>query len=265
MEPEKVLIGTSGYSYLDWVGPFYPEGSEKKDYLRLYTAEFPFVELNFSYYRQPRAKTLERMVQATPEDFLFSIKAHQSLTHRQDQDLPAAAAAFIEGIAPLRESMRLAAILFQFPYSFHYTPGSRRYLAALCRAFEGLPMAVEFRNREWQRDSVYRGLRDHDAAWVNVDEPPLPNLPLPAATVTSKLAYIRFHGRNKTNWWSGDNVSRYDYLYGQEELINWLPLIEKMLRKTNLLLVSFNNHSRGQAVQNARDLQGLLFQSGTAG
>lgn len=257
--PGKILIGTSGFSYEDWVGTLYPAGTPKGQFLSLYAAEFPVVELNFSYYTQPSPGTLERMVASTPEGFLFAIKAHQSLTHQVGEDLPQAVSRFQQGIAPLVEAGRLAAVLFQFPYSFHYTPDSRKHLQVLCRAFERLPKAVEFRSSEWQRESVYEGLKGWNTAFVNVDEPDLPRLPRPAATVTSDLGYIRFHGRNRANWWQGDNVSRYDYLYASEELAGWLPMIERMLSQVRFLLVIFNNHSRGQAVINSRDLQKLLF------
>jgi uncharacterized protein YecE (DUF72 family) len=77
----RILIGTSVYSYDDWVGPVYPPGSEKRDFLALYAREFPIVELNFSYYQQPSARTLERMVASTDAGFLFAVKAHRSMTH----------------------------------------------------------------------------------------------------------------------------------------------------------------------------------------
>lgn len=258
-DTDRVLVGTSGYSYDDWVGPFYPQGLNKREYLSFYASEFPVVELNFSYYTQPSASTLERMLDKTPEGFRFAIKAHQSLTHNIGGDLPKEIERYRQGIQPLVDAGRLAAILLQFPYSFHYTPGNRRHLQRLCQSFADLPKAVEFRGSEWQRNSVYRGLSDVKTTFVNVDEPRLPKLPAPTDVVSSELAYLRFHGRNAANWWMGDNVSRYDYLYDTEELSEWLPMIERMLAKARLLLVIFNNHSRGQAIQNARQLQGLLF------
>jgi uncharacterized protein YecE (DUF72 family) len=259
MKHASILIGTSGYSYEDWMGPFYPEGMPKRDFLRFYASQFPVVELNFSYYTQPSASTLERMLEKTPDDFRFAIKAHQSLTHRIDGEFAREVERYRQGVRPLKEAGRLASILFQFPYSFHYTPECRSHLMRLCNAFADWPKAVEFRGAEWQRDSVYQGLRQVDTALVNVDEPRLPKLPQPTEIVTSDLAYLRFHGRNESNWWKGDNISRYDYLYSSEELSQWLPMIERMLAKSRLLLVVFNNHSRGQAVQNARELQGMLF------
>jgi uncharacterized protein YecE (DUF72 family) len=258
-ETDRIFIGTSGYSYEDWVGPFYPNGLPKREYLSFYSAEFPVVELNFSYYSQPKAYTLERMIEKTPESFRFTIKAHQSLTHDVGENLPEAIERYRQGIQPLTDAGRLAAVLLQFPYSFHYTPENRLHLQRLCDSLSDLPKAVEFRNSDWQRDSVYRGLSEVNTALVNVDEPKLPRLPGPTEVVSAQLAYLRFHGRNAANWWKGDNVSRYDYLYSTEELSEWLPMIERMLAKARLLLVIFNNHSRGQAIQNARQLQGLLF------
>jgi uncharacterized protein YecE (DUF72 family) len=255
----SILIGTSGFSYAEWVGPVYPPGASSRDFFPLYAAEFPLVELNYSYYTQPESRSLDRMVQRAPPGFLFSIKAHQSLTHDLSSDFPSALRAFQEGIRPLRDASRLAAVLAQFPYSFHYTPSNRRHLQAVCAGFEGLPLAVEFRNREWQRESVYEGLRRYGAALVCVDEPNLPNLPRPEAAVTAPLAYLRFHGRNSAAWWQGDNASRYEYLYNQEELFEWIPRIRLLAGQATLLLVTFNNHRRGYAVQNARDLQRLLF------
>ena len=258
----RLLIGTAGYSYSDWEGTLYPPGTPRGAYLGLYAARFPVVELNFSYYAQPAARTLEGMLRATPGDFLFSIKAHRSLTHEPGDELAAEVRRFREGIAPLARSGRLAAVLFQFPYSFHYTPGSRRHLAGLCEAFADLPKAVEFRGVEWQRPSVYEGLRGWNAAFVNVDAPPLPRLPLPTEEVTAELAYVRLHGRNLANWWQGDNASRYDYLYSSAELEEWLPRIERLLARVRLTLVIFNNHPGGKAVRNARELSARLQGSG---
>ncbi|HDY87707.1 MAG TPA: DUF72 domain-containing protein, partial [bacterium] len=96
-------------------------------------------------------------------------------------------------------------------------------------------------------------------AFVCVDQPDLPGLLRPEAVVTGDLAYVRFHGRNRQNWWQGDNTSRYDYLYSKEELFSWVERIRYLAAQVRLLLVAFNNHSRGQAVQNARELRNLVL------
>ncbi|MBA7626788.1 hypothetical protein ES703_34244 [subsurface metagenome] len=255
----EIVVGTSGFSYEDWVGPVYPQRTAKKDFLGIYASEFSLVELNFSYYRQPEPWVLERMLNNTPESFQFAIKAHQSLTHVVDENFAQNLSTYKERIAPLIDSSRLAAVLFQFPYSFHYTPPSRKHLKTICSAFADLPAAVEFRNNEWLKESVYKGLKEYNMALVNVDEPQLPKLPRPGHTVTADLSYVRFHGRNKKEWWTGDNISRYDYLYSREELEGWLPLIRVIAKQVKLLLITFNNHRRGQAVQNARQMKQLLL------
>ena len=258
----RILIGTSGYSYDDWVGPVYPPGTQKADFLRLYAAEFPAVELNFSYYQQPSARTLERMIRSTPDSFRFALKAHRSMTHEIGDSWDADIAAFREGVRPLSESGRLAAVLLQFPYSFAYTPESRTRLAGLCDKLHGLSLAVEFRRSEWQREQVFEGLRARGVAQVSVDEPDLPGLLRPTAETTGTLGYVRFHGRNKANWWTGDKASRYDYLYSPEELAEWVKRIREIVAKVPVLLLFFNNHWRGSAAKNAREMRMLLQAEG---
>ena len=114
------------------------------------------------------------------------------------------------------------------------------------------PLACEFRNSEWVRDPVLTGLTERGAAFVNVDQPDLPQLIKPSAHAIADLGYVRFHGRNKENWWTGDNVSRYDYLYADDELSGWLERLREIVKRVRVLLIAFNNNSRGQAVQNTR-------------
>ncbi|MBD3346720.1 MAG: DUF72 domain-containing protein [Chitinivibrionales bacterium] len=254
---QQILIGTSGYSYKEWVGPVYPPGTAPKDFLELYSGMFPLAELNFSYYRQPDQRTMGRMAHMTGDDFTFVVKGHKSLTH-EIKNFREDAAVFKHGIGPLTEAGKLGAVLLQFPYSFHYVPRSRKYLDALCAEFEHIPLAVEFRNSEWQNDSVYNGLKKRNVALVSVDEPDLPKLLKPTEITTADFAYVRFHGRNQQNWWTGDNVSRYDYLYSDDELMEWVPRIQTMAATAHRVMVAFNNHSKGQAAQNAKRLKEML-------
>jgi uncharacterized protein YecE (DUF72 family) len=258
----KVLIGTSGYSYDDWVGPVYPEGASRQDFLSLYSREFPVVELNFSYYQQPTARTLGRMVASAPEGFLFALKAHRSMTHEIGESWEKDIAAFRAGILPLEDSGRLVAVLLQFPYSFAYTPDSRTRLSILCEKLAGLPIAVEFRKSDWLKEQVFQGLRQRGAALVSVDEPDLPRLPRPTTEITGGFGYIRFHGRNTAAWWTGDNASRYDYLYSATELEEWIDRIRAILERVPVLLLFFNNHWRGNAAKNARQMRLLLAERG---
>jgi uncharacterized protein YecE (DUF72 family) len=257
----SILVGTSGYSYRDWVGPVYPEGTPQSEYLRFYTNMFPVVELNFSFYRQPEPAMLERMLRTSEGKLGFAVKAFRELTHEISPDqLDAVAGQFCSGIEPLEQADKLEAVLVQFPYSFHYTRPNREYLARLADRMAGLPLAVEFRNSEWFNERVFDGLRQFRLALVSVDEPKLPKLPPPVTEVTAPLGYVRLHGRNAETWWDGDNQTRYDYTYSDDELREWLPRIASIAEKAANLLVFFNNHWRGQAAENAKRLMELITQ-----
>lgn len=255
---KNVHIGTSGYSYKDWVGPVYPAGTRSRDFLPLYCRLFSFVELNFSYYRMPAPEQMERMAAtaaASKPDFLFSVKAHQCLTHIREAGWREQAEEFRAGMAPLRERDQLGAVLLQFPYSFHYTRENRCYLDRLSALLEELPLAVELRNGAWQRESVYRAMQERNLSLVMQDLPALPGNPRRESRLTGDMAYIRLHGRNGQQWWTGDNVSRYDYLYSGEELAEWEGVIPDLAGKAKRIFIAFNNHHKGKAVQNARELQ----------
>lgn len=258
----KLLIGTSGYSYDDWQGGFYPEGLSRDERLSHYALFFPFVELNFSYYKMPDAHGLKAMVERTPRSFLFSIKAHQSLTHQIGQDWRHDAELFVKAVGALAEHDKLACVLVQLPYRFHYDVENRVYLSELLKELSRFPVAVEFRNSQWINERVFEELAKRGAAYLCVDEPELPNLPRPEPRATADFSYIRFHGRNKEAWWTGDNVSRYDYDYSDTELREWLPRIALLREKTKVLYVAFNNHSKGRAVANGKQLKEItdLFQ-----
>jgi len=259
----KILVGTSGYGYVEWVGPVYSPGSRPEDFLTQYASMFPTVELNFSYYKMPTSDQLSRLTEQAGPAFVFSIKANESLTHKID---PAtwkdSARAFMEALEPLREAGRLGALLFQFPYSFHYEPERRRYLDAVLAQFAELPLAVEFRNHEWYNNRVLDAFRERRVAIASLDLPALKGLPPVMDVVTSSLAYIRFHGRNGETWWGSDSASRYDYLYSDAELEAWAGRVQAIAEKAERILVYFNNHRRGQAARNAKTFAGILSRSG---
>lgn len=257
-------MGTSGYSYDDWVGPFYEPGTAKRDFLSVYSRNFSFTELNFSYYKMPTASTLASIGDRVPEGFRFSVKAHGSLTHERDRSaLASNAQAFTAGVEPLRRAGKLSAVLAQFPYSFHYTVENRHYLDQLIKAMGALPLVVEFRNDEWHIPQVQEGLERRGVSLVIPDLPPLERLPrhdpgsehLP---VPGPIAYVRFHGRNSKAWWTGDNVSRYDYNYTEAELRPWASAVETLLQRADLVIIAFNNHANAQALFNAKLFLSLL-------
>lgn len=258
-----VLTGTCGYSYTDWREVFYPESLSKDEYLRYYSLFFSFVELDFSWYVMPKPDSLARMGEKTGSAFRFALKMHRSLTHERGSDWRRDAAEFQRAAWPLASQGKLATLLVQFPFSFGYTTENRRYLADLSAEFAGFPLAVEFRNSAWYKDRVFNALAQRNIALVVVDKPDLPGLPPESSIATSNLGYLRFHGRNAGQWWGGDATSRYDYLYNKEELVQSIARIRQLLAQSPTVLVAFNNHARGQAVQNAKELADLIVSSTT--
>jgi uncharacterized protein YecE (DUF72 family) len=242
----------------------YPEGSRREEFLALYARRFATVELNFSYYAMPQGEQLGNMLLEGGQSLRFSIKAHRSLTHQVDGRRQETALAFIRALEPLREAERLEAVLFQFPFSFHYEPENRRYLDKLLGWFSDVPAAVEFRNGEWNRPPVFEGLRERKAALVSPDLPDLRGLPPAFEEVTAPLAYVRFHGRNAGAFWEGKGAARYNYRYSRGELQGAGERITRIAQRAERVLVYFNNHPLGQAVFNAEELRELLSGEGPA-
>jgi len=253
-----IYVGTSGYSYEDWVGPYYPEDLPKKDWLSFYAREFSTCEVNFTYYRIPDPWTLERMARKTPPHFIFTVKAHQDMTHQREGN-EAVFEQFVKALRPLLERGQFGCILAQFPYSFHANQENRDYLRLFRERLPDLPVVVEFRNARWISPRTFELLRECDLGFCCVDQPRLKGLIPPVAEATSSVAYVRFHGRNAAKWWQHEHAwERYDYTYSREELLEWVPKIERLDREAEQTFVFANNHWRGQAVDTARQLKLLL-------
>jgi uncharacterized protein YecE (DUF72 family) len=253
-----IRIGTSGYDYPEWEGFLYPKGIGRKEYLGSYSQVFSSVELNFSYYGMPKAENVRTLMARTRKPIDFSIKANQALTHKIDpatwQD---SVGEFSKGISPLQEAGRLCAVLLEFPYSFHYHDDERRYLDKILKALSSFPLVVEFRGADWFNARVIDGLKERSVGLCSVDVPRLEGLPPLSDLVTSDIAYVRFHGRNEATWWNGDSGTRYEYLYSKDELSTWVPRLEAMSTQAKKVRVYFNNHRRGDAPANAKDLVAL--------
>jgi len=281
-----LLIGTSGWSYPSgkgkWNGLFYPATRSKKagtagfDELRFYAEHFDTVEVNTTFYGQPRAEVARSWVERTPSGFEFSLKLYQKFTHPKmfreaalkrapgsegplldllAQVTQADIDEFRAGIEPLASSGRLGALLAQFPASFKDSPASRDYLAQLLNAFDDYPIAVELRHKSWS-DAIGDTLSMLDAfgaAWVQIDEPKfrfsirqnyLPNV--------SSFYYMRLHGRNAQAWWRHEkSEDRYNYLYSRQELREFSDIAgaaQALVKKSYLYT---NNHFASKSVVNA--------------
>jgi len=257
----KILIGTSGYSYTEWVDAgFYPPGTKSAHMLAHYAGVFPATELNFTWYQMPKAQILERMRAQVPPGFRFAAKLTRTLTHEVAPDeWRSEVVRYREGIAPLLQSRQLVAVLVQLAPFFDRRPANRMYLASLLDELAGLPLAVEFRHRSWVDDRVFSELVRRKVTLVTVDEPELPNL-FPALDVVTNpdLFYFRLHGRNIQGWRSGNMQKKFDYSYSDEELGGLSDTISRMAQQARSGVVFFNNHVKGQAVENAKRLEGRL-------
>lgn len=247
----SVLVGTSGFSYDDWKGHFYPEGIKKGDMLAYYAERFAAVEVNSTFYVIPGAASFESMARRTPEGFDFTIKAYKELTHNPDAD-PAVFEQFAAALTPLKDAGKLGCVLAQYPWSFKKTAANMDKLRRLSDSFGDIPVVVEFRNSGWVGEDTLGLLKESRLGFCCVDEPRLKGLMPRAAVVTSPVGYVRFHGRNAAKWWQHEHAwERYDYLYSREELAEWLPQVEFVSSTAEKTYLFFNNHYKGQAAQNA--------------
>jgi uncharacterized protein YecE (DUF72 family) len=244
---KRIFLGTSGYSYDDWIGPFYPLGTKKNQMLDYYQHFFPTVELNYTYYSMPRPSTLFQIRNKAPH-MKFAVKAHQSITHerravRQDwQD-------FADALCVLSDTDQLAAVLFQFPYSFKCTRENYAYLDEVCEYFNSLRMVLEFRHAGWNNDVTYRYAAQRRVSVCSIDAPKLPGLSNDALSPSRSPAYYRLHGRNARNWFDGDNVTRYDYTYTEDEIHEIVNNILALASHADAVFVFGNNHPRAQAIE----------------
>jgi uncharacterized protein YecE (DUF72 family) len=266
----EILIGTSGYSFPDWVGPFYPPGTRSGDFLEYYARHFPSVEVNSTYYGIPEPRVLSLMEKKTPAGFRFVVKLNRVFTHEQGRD-PALASRFLAVLDPLKDAGKYDGLLLQFPWGFRRTPENRRHLAALRELFRDEPMWVEFRHDSWLTEGLEASLREHRIGYCAVDEPQLPGLMPPVVMTTTADAYVRFHGRNATTWWGARPAAgapatrggdRYDWDYTKDELGSWIERIAQLAEQSRRVYLFFNNCHAGQAARSAKLMQELLRQQG---
>lgn len=257
----ELLIGTSGYDYPEWKGAFYPEKTARAKFLEYYAAQFNSLELNGTYYRMPTPSQMQNMITRTSGKVKFTVKAFQDMTHNINTTAcQKLAAEFKTALEPLIADNLLLCALFQFPQSYHYEPEERNYLDQLLTELKEIPIVVEMRNTKWQNEQVYNALRQRKVGWCITDNPALKDLPKLEYTTTSSIAYIRFHGRNAKMWYKGDNITRYDYLYTNEELKTFITPIKELLKNTKTVQLFFNNHAKSQSTINAKKIEILLKQ-----
>ena len=236
----RVHIGTSGWHYKHWCGPFYPEKHSPAKMLNFYLAHFDTVEINNSFYKLPSEQTFANWRQATPAGFCFAVKASRFLTHNKKlKDPENALHNFLPRAQALKE--KLGPILFQLP------PRWRINLERLREFLQVLPrhhrFAFEFREPSWNTEEVYAVLRRYNAAYC-IFELDRYTSPL---QVTADFAYVRLHGPG----------GRYQGSYSHPMLQAWADWIHKCNTLRDIY-VYFDNDQAGYAAQNALQLKRLV-------
>ncbi|HXH28407.1 MAG TPA: DUF72 domain-containing protein [Candidatus Polarisedimenticolia bacterium] len=267
-----IRIGIAGWDYPDWEGLVYPDPRPRGfDRLAYLSGFFDTLEINTTFYRTPdprAAGSWARRVAAAPS-FRFTAKLYRYLTHEAPPDLEApqgrsalleAAQQYRQGIEPIRTAGRLGAVLMQFPHAFHDRPDHRRRLEILADGLADLPLVAEFRHRSWDHEDALRFLSRLRVGFCNIDQPAIAGTLRPTGHVTSRIAYIRLHGRNAEAWFrsGGDAARRYDYLYTQQELAPWAERVLRLDDRAEEVFVIANNHYRGKAPVNALMLKAAV-------
>lgn len=183
----KILVGTSGYAFKEWKGPFYPEDLSDKEMLGFYASKFATVEINNTFYQLPKEKVLLDWAAKVPEQFTFAIKASQRITHFAR--LKPESAELVDYLVRTTSVLggRLGPILFQLP------PNMKKDLDRLRAFLDRLPrdrrFALEFRHESWFEDEVFTALRQHDVAFVTIDQDDFSS----PVNSTASWAYLRLH------------------------------------------------------------------------
>jgi uncharacterized protein YecE (DUF72 family) len=298
----EIRIGTCSWADDALSKHWYPKGLPAGERLGYYAQHFDTVEVDSTYYRLPAEEMVARWAERTPDDFVMHVKAFGLMTRHPVKlealppdlrdDAPTddkgrverpsrefrgeVFRRFLDALEPLRSTGKLGGILFQFPSYVVYKDRSLEYLQWAREQLGDDEMLVEFRHVSWldeeHRDETLRFLEELRAGHVIVDAPRIEGAKNLAPTVlglTSPTAYVRFHGRNAETWnkRGGSASERFDYLYSDDELQEWVAPLRELAGQAEQAYAFFNNNAtspdgRGgrmaQAAANAKELQRLL-------
>ncbi len=254
--PGRIRIGTQGWNYDAWVGPFYPEGTRVTEFLGIYARAFQTVEVDSTFYAVPPASTVRSWAQRTPRDFKFALKLPQEITHeRRLRDVEDVAEQFFESARELGD--KLGPVLIQLGPEFgpNELPALTRFLPSLPR---DIPFAIEFRQRGWIHEGILALLAEHHVALALTDARWIPRKQMLdlATRPTADFIYIR---------WMGPDREIVDYSRIQvdrrRELEMWTRAISALSERGYQVYGYVNNHFAGHSPASARELQTLLGQT----
>jgi len=298
-----IRVGVCSWADETLTKVWYPKNVRSgEERLRYYAERFDVVEANSTYYRLPDPHLVGNWAERTPPGFTMHVKAFGVMTRHPvkiDQlppdlrDVPTDARGrvdrppreyraevftrFHDALEPLRSGGKLGGILMQFPPYVVYKPQSLEYLEWSQEQLQGDEMLVEFRHASWldeeNRADTLRFLEEHAMTYVVVDAPQTggKNVLPTVVAATSETAYVRFHGRNAATWnkRTGSAAERFDYLYSEDELREWVPRLKELAGATQTAYAMFNNNGRSampsptlpEAVENEKD--GFVAQAPT--
>lgn len=237
----NIYIGTSGWNYDHWRGPFYPDDLPSHEWLPFYAARFSSIEVNYSFYRLPAPSTLEQWHAAVPDDFVFAVKASRYITHMKKlKDAREPLQTFYERVEML--GAKLGPILFQLPPNWGFNRDRlARFLDLLAPAHRH---AFELRDARWINAEALALLHDHEAALCIYD---FRGRTAPK-TLTTDWAYVRLHGPQETP---------YEGAYDRSTLAAWAETLGAWQAQGCDVYCYFDNDAGGQAPMDARALAHL--------
>ncbi len=264
----RIYVGTS--SWADHTN-FYPPDLPSNRQISFYARHFPIVEINSTFYRLMPERNFRLWAERTPSGFVFDVKPYRQLTWHDRENPPddEVFGQFSASLQPLRDAGKLGAVHFQFPPWFVFRPENVAYIRRCRDAFPDDRVSVEFRHRSWLEGEhvprLLETLREQGVGLTVVDEPQVGSgsVPTVLAVTTPELCIVRFHGRNAKMWYArvkrtGD---RFDYLYSEDELREWVPKIAQLAESAREMHIFFNNNNQDYAVRNAGQLTLLLRES----
>ena len=242
----NILLSTSGWSYKEWIGPFYRKG--EKSLMRAHAKVFKTAEINSTFYAYPSKGTVLGWTRYSPENHIFCAKIPKLITHEKNLNLEKGVdddlQEYCDLIRPLALNGKLGCLLIQLPPKYSFNPNHlESFLEILPKEIR---FAVEFRNLSWMNEETWPLLEKYSVAYCNVDEPLLP----PEIHITTDFVYFRWHGHGKNPW--------FDYKYERDELEPWIPKLKETSSKVKKVYGYFNNHFHGYAVENCLQVLKML-------
>ena len=235
-------IGTSGWHYEHWKGPFYPEDFSEKDFLSFYSNNFKTVEINNSFYHLPRKETFQQWHDTVQDDFIFAVKASRYITHMKKLKEPKESLSkFLSAIEGLKD--KLGIVLFQLPPYWH--KNEERLDSFLSKLPKKLKCAWEFRDKSWFDENIYELLSKHNAAFCIYEL----SGEMSPEIITSDYIYIRLHGP--------DN-QKYQGNYTKYQLNSWADKFHEWTNEGKEIYCYFDNDQNGYAAKNASALRQIL-------